>query len=60
MSEPVTDTDLSLQVFYHGTRSDLKPGDLVETRRTSNFSRANKSKNVYLTCSHLGHRAVQP
>jgi hypothetical protein len=41
--------DLSSQLFYHGTRADLKPGDLIETGYTSNFGNRNTSFYVYLT-----------
>ena len=35
-SEPMAAIDdLSSQRFYHGTRADLKPGDLIEAGRTS-------------------------
>ena len=41
--------DLSSQRFYHGTRADLKPGDLIEAGRTSNYGKRNKTTYVYLT-----------
>jgi len=40
--------DLSPQRFYHGTRADLKPGDLIEVGRTSNYGKRNKTTYVYL------------
>ena len=49
-SEPVAATDdLSSQRFYHGTRADLKPGDLIEAGHTSNYGKRNKTTYVYLT-----------
>jgi hypothetical protein len=49
-SEPVAATDdLSSQRFYHGTRADLKPGDLIEAGHTSNYGKRNKTVYVYLT-----------
>ncbi len=39
------------QPFYHGTRADLKPGDLIEPGHTSNFGRRNKAAYVYLSSS---------
>jgi len=48
----VTTTDdlsLSSQQFYHGTRADLKPGDLIEAGHTSNFGKRKKTVYVYLT-----------
>jgi hypothetical protein len=41
--------DLSSQSFYHGTRADLKPGDLIEPGYTSNFGAGKKANYVYLT-----------
>jgi Rifampin ADP-ribosyl transferase len=49
-SEPVAASDdLSSQRFYHGTRADLKPGDLIKPGQTSNFGKRNKTVYVYLT-----------
>ena len=31
--------DLSSQRFYHGTKADLKPGDLIEPGHNSNFGK---------------------
>ncbi|MDH4140259.1 MAG: NAD(+)--rifampin ADP-ribosyltransferase [Coriobacteriia bacterium] len=41
--------DVSSQRFYHGTRADLKPGDLIEAGHTSNFGKRNTTIYVYLT-----------
>ena len=50
-SESVAATDdLSSQRFYHGTRADLKPGDLIEPGHASNFGKQDtKTAYVYLT-----------
>jgi hypothetical protein len=37
------------QLFYHGTRADLKAGDLIEVGYTSNYGQRNKTTYVYLT-----------
>jgi Rifampin ADP-ribosyl transferase len=37
------------QRFYHGTRADLKPGDLIEVGYNSNFGTAKPLSWVYLT-----------
>jgi Rifampin ADP-ribosyl transferase len=37
--------------FYHGTRADLKPGDLIEPGYTSNFGTRRKANHVYLTAT---------
>jgi rifampin ADP-ribosylating transferase len=41
--------DLTAQLFYHGTRADLKPGDLIEAGRASNYGATNRTPYVYLT-----------
>lgn len=41
--------DPTSQRFYHGTRADLKVGDLVEAGYVSNFGGRNKSTYIYLT-----------
>jgi hypothetical protein len=41
----------SPQRYYHGTRADLKPGDLVEPGRTSNYGKRKKNAYVYLTAT---------
>jgi hypothetical protein len=35
--------------FYHGTKADLKPGDLIEPGYNSNFGTGKKATYVYLT-----------
>ena len=35
--------------FYHGTRADLKTGDVIEAGRVSNYGDRNKTIYVYLT-----------
>lgn len=37
------------QRFYHGTRADLKPGDLIATGYNSNFGKGKQASWVYLT-----------
>jgi DNA/RNA tunnel of bacterial DNA dependent RNA polymerase. len=42
--------DLSSQRFYHGTRADLKPGDLIEPGHPPNFGKLDRIITyVYLT-----------
>ena len=43
--------DLSSQRFYHGTRADLKPGDLIGPGYASNFGKRKKANFVYLTAT---------
>jgi rifampin ADP-ribosylating transferase len=37
------------QRLYHGTRADLKPGDLIEPGYSSNFGKRKHASYVYLT-----------
>jgi len=49
-SEPPPAADApSSQRFYHGTRADLKPGDLIERGYRSNFGKRKEAGYVYLT-----------
>ena len=42
--------DLSSQRFYHGTRADLKPGDLIKPGHPPNFGKRGRTTTyVYLT-----------
>jgi hypothetical protein len=51
-SERVAATDdLGSQRFYHGTRADLKPGDLIEPGYASNFGKRKEASWVYLTAT---------
>ena len=38
-----------VQRFYHGTKADLKPGDLIEPGYSSNFGKRKEANYVYLT-----------
>lgn len=37
--------------FFHGTRADLKVGDLVDVGRVSNFGSRRKANNVYFAAT---------
>ncbi|PWS29871.1 NAD(+)--rifampin ADP-ribosyltransferase [Pedobacter paludis] len=37
--------------FYHGTKADLKPGDLIAPGFNSNYGQRNKAKYIYLTAT---------
>lgn len=37
--------------YYHGTRADLQPGDLIEPGYQSNFGSRNKANHVYLSAT---------
>lgn len=39
------------QKYYHGTKADLRPGDLIVPGRAPNFGRRTQAKFVYLTAT---------
>jgi hypothetical protein len=39
------------QPFYHGTKADLKTGDLIEAGYQSNYGKKKKAKYIYLTAT---------
>jgi rifampin ADP-ribosylating transferase len=43
--------DLSSQQLYHGTKADLKPGDLIGPGYNSNYGKRKKAGYVYLTAT---------
>jgi Rifampin ADP-ribosyl transferase len=43
--------DAGLSAFYHGTKADLKPGDLIAPGYSSNFGKRRKAAFVYLTAT---------
>ena len=44
----VSDND-NPSLFYHGTRADLRPGDLIEAGYNSNYGARRRASWVYLT-----------
>jgi rifampin ADP-ribosyltransferase len=46
---PIDDPDS--QRFYHGTRADLKAGDLIGPGRSSNYGQRKQATFVYLTAT---------
>lgn len=50
--KPITFTgDEASQPFYHGTKADLKPGDLIGPGFSSNYGQRKKASYVYLTAT---------
>jgi hypothetical protein len=41
----------SAQPFYHGTKADLKPGDLIRPGYASNYGKRAKAAYVYLSAT---------
>jgi rifampin ADP-ribosylating transferase len=39
------------QTYFHGTKADLKMGDLIEIGVNSNYGQKNKAKYIYLTAT---------
>jgi rifampin ADP-ribosylating transferase len=50
-NEPTRSAGQDPGPFYHGTKADLKPGDLVEPGHRSNFGEGAKANYVYLTAT---------
>jgi Rifampin ADP-ribosyl transferase len=46
-----TTEDLSSQRFYHGTKADLKRGDLIGAGYNSNYGKRKKAAYVYVTAT---------
>ena len=38
-----------VQRFYHGTKADLRPGDLIEPGHSSDFGKGKQASYAYLT-----------
>ena len=43
--------DKGTQIFYHGTRADLKPGDLIVPGYSSNYGTRGKAAFVYFSAT---------
>lgn len=39
------------QTFYHGTKADLQPGDMIQPGFNSNYGSRRKAKYIYLTAT---------
>jgi len=39
------------QTYFHGTKADLKIGDVIETGINSNYGQNNKAKYIYLSAT---------
>ncbi|MES2259714.1 MAG: NAD(+)--rifampin ADP-ribosyltransferase [Pseudomonadota bacterium] len=48
---PAATDDPGSQRFYHGTKADLKPGDMITPGYTSNYGKGKKANYVYLTAT---------
>ena len=48
-SKPKTNGEAKPGLFYHGTRADLKPGDLIAPGYSSNYGKRKQASWVYLT-----------
>jgi Rifampin ADP-ribosyl transferase len=47
----VTIDDLSSQMFYHGTKANLRQGELIEPGYNSNYGKRKKAGYVYLAAT---------
>jgi rifampin ADP-ribosylating transferase len=50
-SESATDDGSASRVFYHGTKAELGPGDMIERGFDSNFGTRTRANFVYLTAT---------
>ena len=50
-SEPTSSQAEDPGPFFHGTKADLKPGDLLEPGYSSNFGERKRANYVYLTAT---------
>lgn len=50
-NKPETANDLSSQTLYHGTKANLKLGDLIEAGFNSNYGSKKKAQYVYLSAT---------
>ena len=46
-----TNSELPAQTYYHGTKADLREGDLIEPGYSSNYGTRKKASYVYLTAT---------
>ena len=51
INTPVSAGDDNSQKYFHGTKADLKPGDLIEPGFNSNYGQRKKANYVYLTAT---------
>lgn len=49
--ETKTQNESTSEQFYHGTKADLKIGDLIEVGFSSNYGKRNQAKYIYLTAT---------
>jgi rifampin ADP-ribosylating transferase len=42
---------IEAQTYYHGTKADLKPGDLIAPGHASNYGKRSQAKFVYLSAT---------
>lgn len=50
-NSPEFNDDLSSQKFYHGTKANLEPGDLIRPGFNSNYGKRKNAKFIYLTAT---------
>ena len=47
----ISSNNLTSQEFYHGTKADLKQGDLIEPGFNSNYGKRKQASYIYLTAT---------
>jgi hypothetical protein len=48
---PNSNKDLNAEIFYHGTKADLKPGDMIAPGFQSNYGSRKNASYIYLTAT---------
>ncbi len=51
MNQPTEPFNNNPETYYHGTKADLKAGDLIEPGFNSNYGQRKKAKYIYLTAT---------
>ena len=51
MSKSIEISSSGSEKFYHGTKANLKQGDLIEPGFHSNYGQRKKAKYIYLTAT---------
>ena len=51
MTDPLPKEATASQPLYHGTRADLRPGDLIGPGFNSNYGKGKKASYVYLSAT---------
>jgi hypothetical protein len=51
INKNMSEAPRDVETYYHGSKADLKPGDLIEPGFNSNYGQRKKASYVYLTAT---------